>query len=224
VHKEGKKNFWTTKKAMGILRKTGRKTETANLVLNLERPYDFIIYKIAKISPRVAPSWAERNESKEYEFVIIDGEVQLEEELNFTKLKATVLKYLFKNETSKRKLYDLLRMYGVESTSRQVNYKKVNTEFIFSELLKITDRKSEIPKLQELVTLGEKDISSKIFLADCITIGLIEKRGPYEYRFVSGDKFANNEIEAITWFSEAINRDTKLRFEQAIEEYYKDNK
>lgn len=218
VHKK-KDNYYGTKEAMIILHKVGKKTETANLELNLLDPYQFIKYKIALINPRVANSWKERFNDKMYEFVIIDGEAEQEEEISFAKMAKEVNKYLIKHENSKRKLYDLLRMYGVENSKRVVNYKKVTTDFLYNELYKATLRKSEVSKLHRLIQLGEKDISDKIFIQDAITIGLLEKRG-YEYRLVGGDKIGNNETETIAWFNDKLNQSTKLRFEQEIEEYY----
>lgn len=218
IHKK-KDNYYGTKEAMVILHKVGKKTETANLELNLSDPYQFIKYKIALINPRVANSWKERMDNKMYEFVIIDGEAEQEEEISFAKIAKKVNKYLIKHENSKRKLYDLLRMYGIENARKAVNYKKVDADFIFNELYKATLRKPEVSKLHRLIELGEKDISDKIFIQDAITIGLLEKRG-YEYRLVGGDKIGNNEAEAITWFNDKLNQTTKLKFEQAIEEYY----
>jgi hypothetical protein len=217
-----KNNFYTRKEAMIILRKIGKKTETANLELDLSDPYQFIKYKIALINPRVANTWKERLNDKMYEFVIIDGEVELEEELSFAKMAKEVNRYLIKNENSKRKLYDLLRMYGVENSQRVVNYKKVDADFIFNELYKATLRKSEVSKLHRLIKLGERDISDKVFIQDAITIGLLEKRGRNEYRLIGGDKIGNNEDEAIAWFNEKLNQSTKFKFQKAIEEYYEE--
>lgn len=222
VHAKKEDNFYYKKDSAVILRKVGRKTESANLVLDLSDPYEFIKYKIALINPRVANTWKERKDNKLYEFVIVDGQVELEEELGYSKMFKDVQKYLIKNEDSKRKLYDLLRMYGVENTSKHVNYKKVNTDFIYNELFKATQKKSEVAKLHRLIILGEKDISSKIFLADAITVGLLEKRG-FEYRLVGGDRIGNNEIDTIAWFNDKLNQTTKLRFEQTIEDYYQEN-
>jgi hypothetical protein len=218
VHKK-KDNFYSKKESMVILRKNGRKTESANLELDLSDPYQFIKYKIALINPRVANSWADRNANKMYEFVIIDGEEESKEEIGFSKMAKEVNKYLIKNENSKRKLYDLLRMYGVENTQKHVNYKKVNTDFIFNELYKATLKKSEVSKLHRLIKLGEKDISDKIFIQDAITVGLLNKRG-FEFRLVGGDKIGNNETEAIAWFNDKLNQSVKLKFQQDIEEYY----
>lgn len=217
-----KDNFWTTKKAMVRLKKAGKKTESANLELDLSNPYHYILYKIALINPRVAQTYSNRYDSKEYEFVILDGAVEFEEEMSYTNMEDIVQEYLLKNKNSKKKLFDLLRMYGVEKANKQVNYTN-SVEWIYNELKKAARKKSEVIKLYTLISLGEKDISSKIFLADCVTMALVEKRG-FEYRLSGGDKIANNEEEAIRWFEDKRNSSTKLRFEQIIEDYYEKHK
>jgi hypothetical protein len=221
-YNEPKKNFWSSKKAIVKLRKPSYNTESANLTLDLSKPYDFIFYKIALVSPRVAKSYADRFNRGEYEFVILDGDVELEEELGYTAKEDAVQEYLLKNKNSKKKLFDLLRMYGIEKANKQVTYDN-SAEWIYNELKKASRKKSEIEKLFKLVSLGEKDISSKIFLADCVTNGLVDKRG-FEYRLSGGDKISNNEEEAIRWFEDKRNASVKARFEQIIEDYYEKHK
>jgi len=214
-------NFYRSKRAMIILTKIGRRTESANLVLDLSKPYDYIKYKIALINPRVAKTWADKD-NKSYEFVIIDGDVEFKDELTYTKKEDAVIKYLYSIEGSKKKLFDLLRMYGIESASKQVTYSN-STEWLYNELKKATRKKSEVEKLYNLVSLGEKDIAGKIFLADCVTMNLLEKRG-FDYRLSGGDKIASNEMDAIVWFENKLNSSTRVRFEQIIEDYYEKHK
>jgi hypothetical protein len=215
-------NFWTTKKAMVILRKTGRKIETANLTLDLSNPHQFILYKIALVNPRVANTWADRYEDKQYEFVIIDGEVEFEDELSYTLIEDDVQDYIRKHKNSKKKLFDLLRMYGVENASKHVNYNS-SSEWLYNELKKATRRKSEVKKLHRIISLGEKDISMKVFVADAVTTGLLEKRG-FEYRLSGGQKIGNNETDAINYFIDPRNQSVKARFEQGIEDFFEKNK
>jgi len=215
-------NFYEAKQSMIILTKKGKKVETANLTLDLSKPYDYIKYKIALISPRVAKTWGERD-NKNFEFVIIDGDVEFKDEFSYTKKEDAVLKYLYSIEGSKKKLFDLLRMYGVQNATKQVTYDN-SIEWLYTEIKKATRKKSEVEKLFNLVSLGEKDIANKVFLADCVTMGLIEKRGPFEFRLSGGDKFATSEESAINWFEDKRNSSTRVRFEQIIEDYYEKHK
>lgn len=215
-------NFYQSKESMIILTKIGRRTESANLTLNLNDPYDYIKYKIALINPRVAKNWAEKD-NKNFEFILIDGDEEFKDELSYTKKEDAVLKYLYSIEGSKKKLFDLLRMFGIQSASKQVTYDN-SIEWLYTEIKKLTRIKANVEKLYNLVSLGEKDIASKIFIADCITMGLIEKRGPFEYKLSGGDKFANSEESAIAWFEDKRNSSTRVRFEQLIEDYYETHK
>ncbi|MCP4255519.1 MAG: hypothetical protein GY775_19360 [Candidatus Scalindua sp.] len=217
-HLNKRDNFYQTKDAMCILRKTGRKTESADLTLDLSDPYQFILYKIALINPRVANTWAERNDRKEYEFVIVDGDVELKEELSYTKIYTDVQKYLIKNEGSKKKLFDLFRMYGAGS-SKHINYNNTNAEFIFNELQKLARNKKNVQGLHALIKLGEKDISDKIFVQDCVTLGLVSLRGK-EYHLNGGHRIGRNELEVIDWFNALDNNEVKRRFETEIADYY----
>jgi len=211
--------FWSTKKAKLKITKPSKSVSSATIKLNLSDPIQFILYKIALINPRVCNKWSDRYEKKEYEFVIKDGEVELEEEIAYTKQESSVLKYIFSIENSKKKLFDLLRLYGSNKNARRVEYTS-SANFIFNELMKLTRIKSEVRKLYKITTLGEKDIHSKIFLADAVTAGFIEKRGS-EYRLMGGDKIGSNEIDTIYYLEDDKNQSIKLKIQEAIESFYK---
>jgi hypothetical protein len=186
----------------------------------LSKPFEFILYKIALINPRVANSWAERyDKGKLCEFVIKDGEVELEEELSYLEKEDIVLSYLLKNKKSKKKLFDLLRLYGSNKNSGLLTY-DTSIDKIYNELRKYTRNKQDILKLYNLVSLGAKDVSTKVFLADAVTVGLIEKRGT-EYRLMGGDKIGSNELEAISFIEDPKNQSIKIKTQEAIDKFYK---
>jgi len=214
-------NFWTTKKSKVILRKTGHSIDTAEIVLDLSDPHQYILYKVALVSPRVANTWAERDDRPgEYEFVIKDGEVELEEELNYLEMDDTVTGYMLKHKNSKKKLFDLLRLYGSDKNSGLIKFDS-SIEFIYNELRKLSRVKSEVRKLYKIITLGERDIHLQVFLADAVTIGLIEKRGT-EYRLVGGDVIGGDHTSAISFLSDVKHQSIKLKIQQEIENFYKD--
>ena len=218
-----KANFWINNKATRIiLRKKSKNLASADRILDLSKPYDYIAWKIAKVSPRVANDWKDRNESLEYEFVLKDGEVKLDDELAFTKIEDAVNEYLFKNKTSKKKLFDLLRLYGVENISTQINFDR-STEWLYNELRKIARRPKDIKTLYDLVDLGESDVYMKVLIADSVTAGLLDKRA-YEYRLMGGEKIGSNESEVITYLEDPTNQGLKKSFELKIEEFYKQKK
>lgn len=213
-----KANFWTTKKARVKLTKTASKISSASVILDLNNPHQFIHYKIAKVCPRVANTWAERYDRRDYEFVIKDGKVELEVELKILDIKDNVLEYLLKNKKSKKKLFDLVRLHG-GTTSRLIKFDS-DTELIYNELRKISDTKQGSIELHNIITLGEKDMHSKVILVDAVTIGLIEKRG-WEYTLKNGEKIGNTTDEAISYIENVKNQSVKMRLEQEIEKFYK---
>jgi len=213
-------NFWTTKKSKLIFRKTSKNIASATITLDLKDPFQFMLYKVALINPRVAKSWDERyTKGKIYEFVIKDGAVELEEELSYLEIDDEVMSYLLKHKKSKKKLFDLYRLYGSDKNSGAINFDS-SIDFLYNELRKISRVKSEVKKLHKITSLGEKDIFNKVFLADAVTVGLIEKRGR-EYRLMGGDKIGSSEIEASIYLDEPKNQSIKLRIKEAIETFYK---
>lgn len=213
-------NFWARQKGTRIvLRKKTPNLASADKILDLSDPYDFIAWKIALLSPRVANTWQEKNETLEYEFVLKDGEVKLEDELKFTDMEDVVSEYLLKNKTSKKKLFDLLRLYGVSNIIKQASFNS-STEWLYNELRKIARRKKDLEKLYNLLKLGEKDVYMKVLLADAVTIGLVDKR-PYEYRMKDGERIGGTEVEAISYLEDPKNQSTKAAFEIQILEFYK---
>ncbi len=57
---EPEKNFWASSKSKLQFRKTTRNIESATVTLDLSRPYDYLLYKMALVNPRVANTWADR--------------------------------------------------------------------------------------------------------------------------------------------------------------------
>ena len=213
-------NFWTTKKAKLILRKPTKNIESATVTLDLNDPFQFMLYKIALINPRVANSWNERYSlGRGYEFVIKDGQVELEEELSYLEMEDEVLTYLLKHKKSKKKLFDLLRLYGSDKNSGLIKFDS-SIDFLYNEVRKFTRIKSEVKKLYKIVSLGEKDIFTKVFLADAVTVGIVEKRGR-EYRLMGGDKIGSTELDAIIYLDDPKNQSIKLKIQETVETFYK---
>lgn len=213
-------NFWTTKKSKLILRKSTKNIESATITLDLNDPFQFMIYKVALINDRVANSWDERyKKGRGYEFVIKDGEVELEEELSYLEMEDTVLGYLLKNKKSKKKLFDLIRLYGSDKNAGLIKFES-SIDFLYNEVRKFTRIKSEVKKLYKIISLGEKDIFTKVFLADAVTVGIVEKRGR-EYRLMGGDKIGSNDLEAVSYLEDPVNQSIKLRIQETVETFYK---
>jgi len=216
-------NFWTTKKAKVILRKTTRNIESATITLDLSDPFQFILYKIALINPRVAKSWDERYEKgKGYEFVIKDEDAEIVEQLGKIEIEDTVNEYLLKIKKNKKKLFNLLRIYGGSDSKGLVTW-DMSLEELYLKAKKLTKNKYNLEKLHKIITLGEKDMEDLTFIADAVSCGMIEKKGIFYY-LMGGEKIGASMRDAADFLNKKINQPVKLKINTAIEDYYNNKK
>lgn len=216
-----KTNFWTTKKARVKLRKSGKKLESATLELDLSKPYEYIQYKIAKVSPKVANEWAKRYDSGEYQFVIVDGDVEAEEELKYINISDEVLEYLLSIKNNKKKLFDLIRLYGSSSIGKAITYKNSASK-MYTELRKLQASPKDIKNLHFIIKQGDEGIANKVFLEDAITCGIVERRGS-EFIMKGGHSIGFDEHAAISFLTKPVNQSIKLQIQGAIEKFYTEN-
>ena len=140
-------NFWLHKDRAVKLHKTSRDLKSATVELNLLRAYDFIMYKIALASPRVAKSWDERFNRAEYEFVIKDLNAEFVENKSFIDKQDFVLEFLLKHKSNREKLRGLLRIYGgTENIPRGIS-EDSKTDFIYNELRNLSREKKSVKSL-----------------------------------------------------------------------------
>jgi len=211
-------NFWTTKKAKVNLRKPGEKLESADLELDLSDPYDFIKYKIALVSPRVANNWEDRYSNGEFEFMIVDGDVEMEETLKFVEIKDKVIEYLFSIKNNKRRLFNLIRLYGAKNLAKAITYSN-SIEKMYLELRKLTDSNTAVQNLYSIISQGTETISNKIFLQDALTCGIIVRMGA-EYTLKGGAVIGYDDVSAIGFLLKPINQSIKLQVTDAIDKFY----
>ena len=222
IYSEEGKKFWNSKIATITLKRTGKDLSDADMVLYLLKPYDYIKYKIALVSHRVASSWDERYDNGEYSAVIKDGESEFIDTIKKVDKEEKVLSYLMSIKTSKRKMYNLIRLYGDSKLSVTVTMNS-SLELMYTTLWEICKSTKGINGLYPLVTIDEKELIMQILVADAVTVGMIEKKG-WEYRLKGGEKIGSNVDETITYLSDKNNQHTKVRIEQEIDKYYKEIK
>jgi len=216
-------NFWTSKKAKVILRKTTKNIDSATITLDLSDPFQFILYKIALINPRVAKSWDSRHDrGRGYEFVIKDSDAEVVEELSKIEIEDTVNEYLLKIKKNKKKLFNLLRVYGGNEKKGLVTWDS-SIEQLYLEAKKLSRNKFNLDKLYKIIKLGEKDMENIVFIADAVSCGMIEKRGIY-YHLMGGDKIGASMQEAADFLNKKVNQPVKMKIQAAIDEYYNNKK
>jgi hypothetical protein len=222
IYSDKGKEFWNSKLATIILKRTSKDLSDADLILDLSKPYDYIKYKIALVSHRVANSWDERYDNGEYVVVIKDGESEFVDTIKKVNKEEKVLSYLMSIKSSKRKMYNLIRLYGDDKVSTAITMNS-SLELMYTTLWEICKSTKGINGLYPLIIIDEKELIMQILVADAITVGMIEKRG-WEYRLKGGEKIGSNIDEAINYLNDKNNQHTKIRIEQEIEKYYKEIK
>lgn len=222
IYSDKGKEFWNSKLATIILKRTTKDLKDAELILDLSKPYDYIKYKIALVSHRVAKSWDERHENGEYSAVIKDGESEFIDTIKKVEKEDAVLQYLFSIKSSKRKMYNLIRLYGDTKLSVVVTMNS-SLELMYTTLREICKSTKGINGLYPLVTVDEKELVMQILIADAVTVGMIEKRG-WEYRLKGGEKIGGNVEETSAYLIDKNNQATRIKIEQEIEKYYKEIK
>jgi len=150
-----------------------------------------------------------------------DGEVELQDSIKRIEKEDVVLTYLLKNKTSKRKLFNLIRLYGTDKFNKMFTM-NTPTDVIYTNLREVANTPKGINNLFSIISVDEKQLSLKILVQDALTSSIIERKG-YDYYLNNGEKIGSNEDEVITYLLDKGNSATKIRVEQEIDLYYKNN-
>lgn len=214
-----KDTFFTKKDAQIRFKKTGRTIESATVELNLGDAFNYLLWKIALSSPRVANNWADRKHPR-CEFVIKDDNQVLAEKISLSDKEDFVLEYLLKNKTNKKALYDLLRLYG--NSNRLANsVKRTNSvEWLYTQVKEINSNSKGLNELFTIITkLSESNSSRLILIMDALECGALEKIAN-EYR-INGSPIGHS-IEDVTLFlNNKENSVIVLRIQKQVDDYLK---
>ena len=209
-----KKNFWASEKAKIKIRKTTSKLESAATTLDLSKPYDYILYKIALCSPKVANSWKERNDRADYIFVLEDETDKFAEEMSFTDKEDFVQETLLSKKQHKKYLYDLLRLYGTDKIYRTITI-DTDTAVIYNELKKLIRNKKDVLGLYNTMKTDTKVFNTRVFLEDAITFGILTIRGN-EYTLKGGQVIGYSKDDVLAFFANPENQSVKLQIKSKI--------
>lgn len=203
-------NFWVIKQAKIIATKTSRDLNSAEVIFDLNDPYDYIRYKIALAHNRIANTLKEAESNPLFEMVIIDEDAVLAHQLDAMEVEDTVISYLYNNKNHKKNLLDLLRLYGMPRINMQTPVEK-----LYLEARKLVDSKSSCLKLRNLIQLNPATVSLKVLIQDAIAFGLIQIRGN-EYSLQGGQVIGHSLDLVEQYFNSPKNQTLKLSLEEKV--------
>ena len=199
-----KDNFWRDFKV--TLEKEGR-------VLDLSDPEDVLSYKILLKSNNIAPNKDVINELV-HDFYLVDERDEEEENIKLTDKYEEASK-LFLNKVSKTssKMINVLRLLG-----RNVP-KDATAKWLKGELIKIIEQKVKVaglPNIDDFISVAkDPNFDIRIFIMDAMELGEIKVDGS-TYKLRAGDTIGYDLDQAISYFANPKNQQTKLLIEERI--------
>lgn len=204
------KNFYRhgNRKAILEFNKSNPTPESMNIILDKSNPYEYLLYKIALSSPIVCKDYKLKHRA-EYEFIIVDEEAIIAEEINITNMQDVVDSYIMNIKGKRKKLFDLLRLFGTNKSNVSVTADS-SVDFMYTELRKISKERKHLKTLYEIISLPEGEMEGKILLSDAISLGYISNPNNNVYRDKAGSIIGYNEIEVIKYLNKPENQELKL--------------
>ena len=212
--------FYTKIESIIKLKKEGLTIESATKSLDLGKPFDYLLYKICLINPRVAKKWQDRN-NPNYEFVLKDVDAELIEDIEHNDKEDKVISYLLEIKSNKKALYDLLRLYGNTIPSRAKVTLDNTVEFMYNELKKITKSIKGIRDLYNIISLADTSphkLQMMIFIEDALACGALERYG-VDIRMIGGNSIGHSISEAIQFMELPENQAIRMKMGKDIEKF-----
>lgn len=215
--------FYKTRKAVIKFKRRGQNLDSASIALDLNDPYQYILYKIALKSPEVANKWEDRKNPL-YSYVIRDNDAQLAEDIAYNDKDDAVLEYLLSIKTNKKALFDLLRLYGNNDKLPVRITSDKPVEWLYNELRKISKTVKGIRNLYNIITIIENSpnrMASMVLVEDAVICGALVKLGK-KYSKPGGDIIGNDITEACQYLENPENQEDRLYISNKVDKYLKD--
>jgi hypothetical protein len=180
-----------------------------DLVLDLSDPYDYIKYKVLKISPLVANSLDEIRNKATYRFVLVaEGEQTIKDKAAVGNKVLAFEKYVeFKN--NKSVLRYILRNLGRYTSKNQ------KLDFLQIETAKMIEKD---PNLIVAIT-NDKYISTKVLLEECHEYNVIDQKDKKFYT-KDGEPISEGDTPvlevAAAYLSSPLGQDMRLTLEAKL--------
>lgn len=197
------KGFWKDFKV--TLDKKGK-------VLDLSDYEDFLSYRVLKASNAVANSKDDINILQHSFYMESADEVEVENSKMSDKYE-DASKLFAKVSKSDKHMSDVLRLLGISVPV------EANTKWLKARLVKVIEQKAVVPGTPNvddfIKTASDPEFDVKIFILDAIGIGEIFIEGT-TYKLRSGDTVGFDLGQAISFFNNPKNQQTRLLIEERV--------
>jgi hypothetical protein len=206
------KSFWKDFKV--TLDKKGRTFDLNNLEDNLA-------YRVLKISNSIAKTKDSINELQ-HSFYMTSDEEEKEVDSKLADRYEEASKLFINNiAKSDKKMINVLRLLG-----KRVPVDS-NTKWLKSEMVKIIEQKAKIPgvsNMDDFISIAsDPAFELKVFIMDAMEIGEVTVEGT-TYKLRSGDVIGYDYAQAISYFTNPKNQQSKFLIEDRIKNNRKDGK
>jgi hypothetical protein len=197
------KSFWREFKV--TLDKKGR-------ILDLSDAEDYLAYRVLKASNTVANTKAAIN-VLQHTFYLVSEDEELDASVKISDRFEEASKLFNTISKSSSRMESVLRLLG----------KKIapdwGTKALKSELVKIIEQRAKVPgqpNIDEFIKVAsDKDFDIKIFIMDAIELGEVFIEGT-TYKLKSGDVIGYDLYQAIDYFNNPKNQQSKLLVEDRV--------